>query len=265
MRKFIYTKFLEDRIGADNELKTIIYNRKQLFWIILCLIISISLSAGMLFYAINKTKNINGVNTHDDKQKKEVEVVFYNLEKKELKKIKVIEGGFALPPEQPDVGSGNVFLGWDKDVLGVVGNVKVYPNVKDISKTRNAIFSKVIYVGNGKLFSIPVKLGGMVECSNLKLAAKYDQKNLEYIGQKNNLSGVTVKNNDTNGSIEIVLSEKDNLIESKLLTELTFKAIGKQYSYTEVILKPEKIEKLNKEKIRIGTDATLINGNIYIY
>ena len=233
------------------------------------ILIAVAISGGMLTYSIYKANSISNASSKINMpslydKTKSCNVLFYDEIGKKLKGETVKFGEFVKPPKKYIPPEGFVFLGWDKDILNITGNTEIHPVNKKIDETENAIYANALYVKSGNTFKLDLLLDGSVNASELVLTISYDSSMLQCKGKKSIDKDIVLESDSEAHLINITLNSEKNILKKTKLASLSFKAIGKQYSYTEVILKAKSISvNLQGEKKR--TDCTVYNGKIYIY
>lgn len=190
-------------------------------------------------------------------------VKFYDLNGELVKTVETA-GGFVEPPQDVETGKDRVFRGWDKDILNVRDNTDFYPITVDISDMANVLYLNSAYVSSGQLLKADLNLGGIVGCSDIRLAIEYKPMDLKYVGSENDRADTITEHDEQNNSIMVTVSADSNITSAELLSTLMFQVVTEGFIYTELKIKLDKLEML-REDGRVSVDCAMYNGEIYIY
>jgi hypothetical protein len=227
--------------------------RKQSVLAVIILTAAVCISAGIILYAVNFAYG-----------GKIYSVKFYDLDNNVIKTER-LKGGFVQPPDKAEVGGDDIFLRWDKDILNISDNTDIYPATRNISSGDNVFFINAVYVKSGNTLAAPLMSGGKVKFSSVKITMTYDPVMLEYVEEKTNERNAVIQHSAESSTVTVSLGAAQNITRGGMISELSFNAVGKQFSYTEIVLKVDGIKKIDENGVEAGGDCELYNGKIYIY
>ena len=225
--------------------------------VVLILCAGIAVSAVILFIAKNKTSSSDMTS---DKSSPNYEVVFLGKSGKVLSKESVKDGAPVFPPTLQENTTGNVFRGWDRDLISIQENIETRPIFQDISQETNALYINTYYTHGGEELSVNLWLAGKVDASEICLYLDFDDAVLSLV----DFDGKADISKVEGGNYELSLSSDSNMSEGCCLSTMNFKVNDVTHIYTELVIKPKRIRKFFDGELQ-GTDATMVNGQINIY
>lgn len=108
-------------------------------------------------------------------------VTFYSNDGTILKIDTVEEHKSAIPPVQPEMSYGNIFVKWDKEFSEITSDIDVYPVTKSVKGKKNVFALSGAYVTKDSEAIVPLQLCGDVLISGFEMNVKYDSEKMELL------------------------------------------------------------------------------------
>lgn len=186
--------------------------------LILILVVAVVLACVIVVFVSKAMNASNG--TQPTEAGNTYRVTFYSDDGTILKIDTARENAAAVPPHNPQLTYGKLFLAWDKDFSNVTGDMEVYPVYEDIRNKPNVFSIGSVYTSNGGRTTISVMLGGNVCASGFDIVIRYnaDVMQLESILE----DGAVVYNVEESGVIRMNYVSAENTVADVDISDLTF-------------------------------------------
>jgi hypothetical protein len=183
-------------------------------------------------------------------------ITFCDASGTELAKQTVEENAFAIPPDAPQHGESEVFLGWGNPLYPVTADATCKPQFQDITSNENVFFTETVYIEKGKDATIPLKIGGQVALDRLELELHYNPRLLSFRSASSSLGETEAED----GKVMFTLAADKSLKDPATIAEVTFRAIGEAFTLGEFSFEVPVAQSNN-------SDATFarVKSQIYIY
>jgi hypothetical protein len=183
-------------------------------------------------------------------------VTFCDTSGVELLKRTVQEDAFAVPPDTPQHGESEVFLGWGNPLYPVTADATCQPQFQKVSSSENVVFADTVYVETGRETTISLKIGGQVSLDQLELELHYNPDLLSFRSAESDFGEVQ----NENGKVTFTLAADESLRTPSVLADITFKAIGDAFTIGEISFETLVAKSGN-------SDATFghVRTKVYIY
>jgi hypothetical protein len=226
---------------------------KPLQWVILGA--AVLLSVAMLTTA-SILRARNSADNSADASRPTYTITFCDTSGTELLKRTVQEDAFAVPPDTPQHGESEVFLGWGNPLYPVTADATCQPQFQKVSSGENVVFADTVYVETGKETTVSLKIGGQVALDQLELELHYNPDLLSFRSADSGFGEVQ----NENGKVTFTLAADESLRTPGVLADITFKAIGDAFTIGEISFETLVAKSGN-------SDATFghVKAKVYIY
>ena len=189
-------------------------------------------------------------------------VTFYSDDNAVLKIDTVKLGDSALPPVEPQVTYGKVFLHWDCDITKVREDLAVYPVCEEIAEKTNVFAMSGAYGKKDDSVYIPLTLCGNVCVAGVELVVEYDPGKLE-LESVYDIDGAVLCNSETPGKILLNFVSAYNSTGDMDLCSFKFKIITDDSS-VPVVASVDKLYAFDDADALVEENGCVVNANVYI-
>ena len=180
---------------------------------------------------------------------------------RELITKQAVQGDPVVPPMVEK--TGYVLRGWSVDVFHTSGDTKAFPEYEAVGDKKNAIYGGCIYSEIPGGFSVPVYIGGEVDCCDFQIEIAYDHGLLVFDGSETLLEGLSAEDDTENGLITLKWSSEKSIMQPQKIAELKFTVEQTGLFRTNLAVLTKEIHALDSGK-RFYTDSTAYDFDIYL-
>lgn len=153
-------------------------------------------------------------------------VTFMTSDGQILENQTVNTGEKVVPPENPPVPPGEIFIGWDTDIDKITDGAIVKEETVNVAGMENAIALSGGYCQKGETVTIPLQLCGKVSLSGLDLSIGFNPQELQFKEFSYEDDAVICNYDNKKGEIKLNFLTPRNVQEDVELCDMVFKAIG---------------------------------------